>query len=950
MAVPFLEFVARYIHEHYKDNVENLCVVLPNKRGALFLKQYLAKSFGKTIWLPAIISAEELISELSGLKSPEEIDLICRLYESYKFCYGVNAEPFDSFAKWGNLILQDFNEIDRYLADSKQLYENLRDIKVIENWSLGEENLTPFQIKYLEFMNSLGAIYKHFTEQLLNEKMGYQGLAYKLAVKNLPVSEFPQRFHKIIFAGFNALNAAEIKIFGSLLESKKADILWDADRYYLDNHLHEAGLFLRKNFEFFKQKEPVHTGEFFRSNKTIQIIQVPKQIGQAQVVRQCVQKYLDAKIPLDKVAIVLANEKLLWPVLQQLPEGVEHVNITMEYPIRYTSSFAFIDSVIQLQISFSKQQRTNKTIYHRDLVSLLQQPLFGTLLRSLQCDAITHKIISEVNEKNISFVHRKHLLEFFGEDYHKLKFLFEEQLNISGLCKNISVILAGIQDYFIKEKPANRIFLELEYLNVLIKNLNRISDLMNTYPHFSNIRAFRQLYSQIVGSSSASFIGEPIKGLQIMGVLETRTLDFEHLIFVNVNEGVLPSGKSINSFIPNDLKRAFDLPLYLEKDAIYSYHFYRILQRASDITITSDSETDTFGKGEKSRFITQLQLELSQYNPSVTIEEKVAGTSKNSIKLENRIDLEKNESSLERILKKATSNDQFGGLSPSGLITLKECGLKFYFRYGAGLKELKEVEENAEANTFGSILHLALEELYKNFSGKVVHSEELKQILPLIESTVKSCFTRFFETDELSGKNVLQLEVIKVYVDKLIRNDISWIEKLKKENQFLTLNYLEQEFTAPLEITTSEKKQTVFIKGKIDRIDSYGGIVRVIDYKSSVKQTDKFEFIGFEDLFTDKNYNKQFQLMMYAWLLYKNNFCRAEQMQPGIIPFREFLKEPKIITANKAPFLFTESFLNDFEDKLREFVEHIFNTHSVFSQTEDTDTCEYCAYSVICNR
>lgn len=268
MAKEFLKLVAEYIFERYKDNVEKLCIVLPNKRGALFLKNHLAQSFGKTIWLPTIISAEELITELSELKTLEEIDLICHLYESYKSCYGANAETFDSFAKWGQLILQDFNEIDRYLADSEQLYENLKDIKVIENWSLGEEKLSEYQTNYLQFMNSLGAIYKHFSSFLVSNKWAYQGLAYKYAVLNQDKNTYIQQFDKLLFCGFNALNAAELKIFHKLFEQKKADLLWDVDVYYLHNQNQEAGLFMRNNFNLFKEREPLFIQDNFKSKKT----------------------------------------------------------------------------------------------------------------------------------------------------------------------------------------------------------------------------------------------------------------------------------------------------------------------------------------------------------------------------------------------------------------------------------------------------------------------------------------------------------------------------------------------------------------------------------------------------------------------------------------------------------------------------------------------------------
>lgn len=950
MAKEFLKLVAEYIFERYKDNVEKLCIVLPNKRGALFLKNHLAQTFGKTIWLPTIISAEELITELSELKTLEEIDLICHLYESYKFCYGANAETFDSFAKWGQLILQDFNEIDRYLADSEQLYENLKDIKVIENWSLGEEKLSEYQTNYLQFMNSLGGIYKHFSSFLVANKWAYQGLAYKYAVLNQDKNTYIQQFDKVLFCGFNALNAAELKIFHKLFEQKKADLLWDVDVYYLNNQNQEAGLFMRNNFNLFKERDPLFIQDNFKSKKDIQIISVPKQIGQAQVVKQTLQKLIDQQIPLDRVAVVLANEKLLWPVLQQLPAAVEHVNITMEYPLRYTSTYGFIELLIQIQVHFEKQKKAHKTIYHIDLVGLLRQPLFQYYIHAKGIPLNTSSIITQIAARNLSFISQKNLQQLLNNQYDAIQNLFQPARSISAFCELIQEVLTSSISYFSKQQGNNQNNLELEYLQIILKNFNRLSDILVRYPHFNDIQSFKQLYTQVVGNSSAPFIGEPLRGLQIMGVLETRTLDFDHLILVNVNEGVLPSGKTINSFIPNDLKRAFGLPLYLEKDAIYAYHFYRLLQRATDITITYDSETDTFGKGEKSRFVTQLQLEMQHYNPEITISESVASYSDFPEELSNTLIIHKNKEVLRSILEKATKNDVYGGLSPSGLISYKECPLKFYFRYGVRLKETKEVEESAEANTFGSILHLSLEKLYQDFTGKIISAEALKEKLKIADAAVNESFVLFFDNNEPVGKSILQQEVIKVYVKKLISNDIKFVDALGTQNHSLSLNSLEKEFSAALELDLDGEKTVLFIKGKIDRVDNYSGMVRVIDYKSSVKDTDKFVFDGFEKLFNDTNYNKQFQLMLYAWLLYKSNFCEPEKLQACIIPFKVFLEEPKyILGTDKKPFVFSAVFLNDFENELKQFIGTIFDQKIPFSQTEDEKIHEFCPYNTICN-
>lgn len=923
---------------------------MPNKRGALFLKNHLAQTFAQTIWLPEIISAEELIVELSGLKTLEEIDLLCHLYESYKISYGENAETFDSFAKWGQLILQDFNEIDRYLADSEQLYENLKDIKVIENWSLGEEPLSEYQVNYLKFMNSLGAVYKHFSAFLVSNKWAYQGLAYKHAVLNQDNNEYLLQFDKLIFCGFNALNAAELKIFHKLFIQKKADVLWDADVYYLNNPNQEAGSFLRANLNLFKEREPLYIQDNFKEKKDIKIVSVPKQVGQAQVVKQTLQHFVKEGIALDKVAVVLANEKLLWPVLQQLPSEIEHVNITMEYPLRYTSTYSFIDALIQIQLNFEKQTRNEKTIYHNDLIGLFRQPLFLFYIKAKQFELNVSSLTEQIITRNLSFVSQKNLRQLLGEHYEALQRMFQPTLSIPDFCALIQDILQTGMMYFLNQQRNNQSSLELEYLQIILKNFNRLEDIITRYPHFNSVLAFKQLYTQVVGHATAPFIGEPLKGLQIMGVLETRTLDFEYVILVNVNEGVLPSGKTINSFIPNDLKRAFGLPLYLEKDAVYAYHFYRLLQKAKDITITYDSETDTFGKGEKSRFVTQLQLELQHYNPEISITEAVASYPAFPEELKNTITIHKNEALLSAIRKKAGSNDLYHGLSPSGLITYKECPLKFYFRYGAGLKETKEVEDNAEANTFGSILHVSLETLYSSFTGKVIAAEALAEKLKLTDEVVNKSFISFFDNNEPAGKSILQQEVIKVYVKKLINSDIHFIHNLNGQNQVLSLHSLEKEFSVPLEIETGGDIKTVYLKGKIDRVDSFKGQMRIVDYKSSVKESDKFVFSGFETLFCDKNYNKQLQLFLYAWLLYKSEAVVPEKLMPCVIPFKVFLQEPKyILDESKTPFVFSTVFFEEFERELKSFIASIFNTAVPFIQTEDEKTHEYCPYNVICN-
>jgi len=950
MAKAFLKSVAEHVYNHHKDNVDKLCIVLPNKRGALFLKKHLAQTFAKTIWLPTIISIEELINELSELTIIEEIDLICLLYESYKTCYGTKAESFESFAKWGQLILQDFNEIDRFLADPEQLYDNLKHIKEIENWSLGENNLSEYQTNYLQFMNSLGPIYKHYTSYLLSKSWAYQGLAYRQAVKNVDEAEYPNQFAKLLFCGFNALNAAEIKIIQTLKNKQQAELLWDADSYYLNNTNQEAGDFLRQNFSLFPNKEQSFIENNFSEEKTINILSVPKQIGQAQVVKQSLQALINEGVPLDKVAIVLANEKMLWPILKQIPAEVQVVNITMEYPIQYTSCYELIDQLVQLQLNYSKQNRQHKTIYFKDLLGLLRHPIFRAYAASNNLKPNWNLMINQINQRNLVFITSKNLHEIFGENLYVFELLVKNYDSTALFCKQLQLMIDQLINYFISQNQNTQLALEQEYLNILNLNFNRLSDIISKYLHFNTWPAFKQLFTQVIGSLSSPFVGEPLQGLQVMGVLETRTLDFDYLILVNVNEGILPAGKTNGSFIPNDLKRVFGLPLYSEKDAIYAYHFYRLMQRAKQITITYDSETDSLGKGEKSRFVTQLQMELKQFNSKIRIEERTVIDENYVQAVDTNIIVSKNQSTLEPIYKKAESNSEFGSLSPSSLIVFKECSLKFYFRYAAHLKVSESVEEVAEANTFGSILHKSLELIYADQIGKQLHSAMLYKKIAEVSDFVRKAYMLFFDEKNPSGKNILHEEVIKVYTKKVLQSDVDLIEDLKTKKQFLKLIDLEKEFSASLIINDKGIEKQIYVKGKIDRIDLAGNDYRIIDYKNSIKQSDKFTFTSFDELFSDVDYNKQLQLIIYAWLLYKNKFCAPENMRPCIVPLKVFSNEPTGIKGeNKQDLIFTSDFLNDFEKALGSFIESIFDESTNFVQTHDTDICLYCDYNKICN-
>ena len=948
---PFLNHIAQYIFANHENETEQLCIVLPNKRGALYLKQHLAKVYQRTIWLPAIISAEELVAELSGLQQADSIDLICDLYVAYTLVLKEKAEPFDAFAKWGNLMLQDFNEADRYLVDTASLYQNLKEIKEIENWSLSAEKLTGTQLDYVNFMHQMGTIYEVFKEILIQKKQAYQGLMYRKAVENYKTSAYVDKFSKLIIAGFNALNKAETIIFSDLVKEKKAGIIWDADEYYVNNKEYEAGLFLRKNFSNPWLNTKTYIGNDFKEiPKNINIVAVPKQIGQAQVVSHQLHKWIAEGRSLSKTAVVLADESLLFPVLNQLPKEVEHVNITMEYPLRFTPIYDLVENLINLHHSIQKAA-SSKNFYFADVFKILQNSLFKQYYQSFDPTINLQVIIQKVIDKNYVWINPKILEQLFEGNYKHIAQLFEtwetSQQGVYAVSQVIKVFNES-DDVAVQLSPPDK-----EYLHVFTKYFNRLQSLIQTHVYLNSLVTLRSLYKQIIGTASVPFIGEPLKGLQIMGVLETRTLDFENIILLGVNEGVLPSGKSMNSFIPNDLKRFHEMPLYGDKDAIYAYHFYRILQRASNVLITYNTEQSVLGSGEKSRFITQLQFELQKYASQHIITEQML--SGGSLPASGRIpiSISKTETNLAPIIKKLVTNDEYSGLSPSALITYKDCALRFFFRYGAGLKETEDVEESAEANTQGSILHESLENLYKPFIGTVLTADNIKICLARTEEAVDTVFQDYFSQSESRfGKNFLQRKVLYEYVRKLLKSDLNLINQSTKTNELLSLIDLEKNLSATLTVLVNGIETPVYIKGSVDRIDKLGNKIRIIDYKSSVKADDKFKFTGFEDLFHDSKYNKMLQLFVYAWLVVKNNLARPEDLLPCIIPFKAFEEVPRSIQdeAKKGEsLLITSELLNEFESYLKLEIESMLSNPDHFNQTDDLDKCEYCAYNSICN-
>lgn len=955
----FLEKLVQHLCSKYGDDVSDLCIVLPNRRAGLFLKTHFAKKINNTFWAPEIYATEDFVALLAELEIADPTTLLFELYETVKSKSKNEVEGFDEFSKWGQTLLSDLNEIDSYLVDATQLFGNLKDIKELEAWSLNsEESLTDFQKQYLNFWQSLGDYYFDFTKRLLDKHQVYQGLAYKIVAQDVEERVNKHPWKKIIFSGFNALNKAEEQIIEKLLINGKAEIIWDTDSYYTKDIKQEAGKFFRKYQGSFskygKDKDLIIEEDLLTTEKKkITIIGVAKNVAQAKVAGDLVAKFQKQKECLQNTALVLADENLLFPVLHSLPENLQDINVTMGYPLKNTPLAGYLDLVFNLHINAIKLNngKTKYSFYHKDLLNLLNHSYTSLLIpnvRGTQHYSVK-SIVKIIQDRNIVFAGLSTIENIIKEKQPEIleivmpifRYWQEPEQAISCATYLIETLKNAIIDQQDKDR-ANKANLELEYLFAFTKIIKRIQALRLDYPtSISDLKTLQTVFKQVVRTTALPFYGEPLMGLQVMGMLETRTLDFENVILLSCNEDILPSGKTLSSFIPFELKHHFGLPTYSDKDAIFAYHFYRLLQRATTVYLLYNTENDAMGSGEKSRFLTQLIHELPKVNKQIVLEEKLLSIPVNIGNSTNSILIQKTDKIIEKLKSKAQQ-----GFSPSLLNTYRNCSLQFYFQAIAGLKESDEVEETIGADTLGNAIHEVLEKLYQPYVGKKLSTADIKRMQGEVEALTISVFEKEFSKTEISyGKNLLTVKVALKFLSNFLNSEIKNINKYEKESKPVIIKALEQ----PLEADITVGIQKVKLHGKADRIDSVGALNRFVDYKTGKAEDKELKLTEWAELKNNVGLAKSFQLLMYAWMYQKMNPSITDNMVSGIITFRELSAGLKTVKINNDDNL-NVSVLVQFEEQLKTILLEIFNPETEFSQTVDIENCEFCAFKGICNR
>lgn len=899
------------------SNFSNLTFIMPSKRAGLFLKHQLSQVANKTIFAPSIISIETFIEDLSELIKISNTELLFEFYNTYtQLTKESEKDTFEVFSKWAQVLIQDFNEIDRYLIPQDNIFNYLSAIKEIEykHWSLEEEQSDLIK-KYLSFWNKLASYYSHFTDVLLSKKIGYQGLIYREAVENLESYIQSNNKKQHIFLGFNALNTAEETIIQELLQNDMAKIYWDIDQEFFNNLKHDAAIFARQhkaNWLYFKKHPFNWITNNYSNHKNISVFGIPKNIGQAKHIGSILNSLKDKNPSLQNTAVVLGDENLLIPTLNSLPNDIEALNITMGFPLKSIPLASLFESLFHVHKTYSI------LFYYRDVINIVSHQFISILFQNN-----ASKIIETIDNNNLVFLSADRLKEMAPETSETIDLLFLNWDGVDKVLENCLQLILYIKTYLDRDKISN--LLSLEYLFRFNELFNELVRLNSKYSHIKDITTLHCIYKELLTSETLDFQGEPLKGLQVMGMLESRVLDFETVIVSGVNEGILPSGKSNNSFIPFDVKIENNLPTYKEKDAVYTYHFYRLLQRAKNIYLLYNTEADVLTGGEKSRFITQLELD-----PIHQIKHAIVAPQVPVIEAKLNI-VEKNDNVLE-ILKDVAEN----GFSPSSLTNYMRNPIDFYYQKVLKIREFEEVEETVAANTLGTVVHNTLEDFYKPFIGTFISIDSIQNLKNKITETVMLHFANVYkEGDIKTGKNLIVFEIAKRYVSNFLDLEI---QDLKAGNQ---IKIMAIETKNIVQVDIEQLDFPVKLTGMVDRIDERNGLIRIIDYKTGKVEQAEVEVVNWEDITLDyKKYSKSFQVLSYAYMMQLAGSIKLP-IEAGIISFKnlnkgflKFAKKDRIGPNAKKDTLITQETINNFSIELKQLILEICNKEIPFTEKE----------------
>lgn len=1000
----FLRLVADDLFHKYGDDLSKVTVVFPNYRSRLFFSTHLAEIADKTIWSPRYTTIKDLFISLSEEQIPDQMKLICILYKVYNE-YVERKENFDEFYFWGEILLSDFDDVDKNLVDAKMLFSNIRDMgdqidtfehlseeqrkclrSFFANFSI--EKSSQLKEQFIQLWDSLLDVYENFRKALSEGeeivkgekrsrvKYAYEGMLYRKVIEKLKregVAGFESE--KYAFVGFNVLNESEKELFKLLENAGKAIFYWDYDPYYTDNFKNEAGKFINEDKLMFHNQLP---GTLFDNlntkKKKITFVSASTENAQARYLGNFLQKAKEENYNDSEIGVVLCNEGLLLPVLHSIPECIEETNVTMGFPLSQTPAYSLILNMLDMQTDIRQSKETYKYRY-ATVAPLLRHPYVRATIQSsedlfkgLSANRLHYPSIEEICATNKSVMAQSMATDAeIAETENKLRLLFRWANTPETLLTWLTDTLRFVATYHRKKRDADDpqeaenspLYEDLyeESLFRLYTQLNRLKDVIRQEAIDISTPLLIRLVKQLLASLSVPFKGEPVKGMQIMGFLESRNLDFKNVVLLSVNEGKLPNSGKETSFIPYNLRKGYGMTTIDHKNSLYAYYFYRLLQRAENITMLYNTASDGINRGQMSRFMLQLmvekgdniEIEMHDIHSTVPVAEpnpiRIPKTEKGIGILKEKYDVREKE------------KPRF--LSPTAINCYINCSLQFYFRYVLGLKIDEELSEELDAPIFGSIFHKAAELFYSKLKGKVLEKEFLlkearnrKQLEALVDEAFR---TEYFQQKDgkkeidYTGEQLIYRKVETDLLERLLKADAEYspfsIYELEKSHY--------EEICVPIDGTEADDV-VVRVGGIVDRIDLKEGVMRTVDYKTSNKETNAATI---ESIFQPSEHRESYlvQVLLYAMIL--ANEQPQYTVRPSLLFVTKGMDNNKKIEikdeesdSKKIEIDDIRTYSQKYKTELVNTLKEMFSPQCDFSQTEFEGNCTYCDFRNICRR
>ncbi len=929
----FIEKLTQKILSEYTD-LEELVVILPSERAIKYLGNALFKQNNGPLIAPEMMTIDRWVrSHFPTIIDPTRLLIV--LFESYLQTEEGKGCTFESFLTWGATLLSDFSDLDRYLVDQSQLFKNLKSIKELESWHIDEEEYSESQRKFMAFWEQIPKLHERLMAHLkergqLTLSQAYRALAEK-------THTFVAEDKQFIFAGFNALSKAELQLIKNLQKREQATFIMDADHYYFNNEHHEAGSFLRHDLAFLGLKNADFIVDELRHKKLdISVIECAQHTGQIKVAATEIAKLSPSE--LDETLVLLADESLIHSFVKNIPVQVGKANITLGLPLQQTPIKSWIELLFTIQEN--KRRFKTKALYFKDFQRILNHVFCLASLPEDEKKELT-KIEQESIRKNKVFqlVERlnlppqaKEIIELSTMDWQDDWGLALQQIRKLG-----AIFMHSFGKAHEFEKTAVQVF------DQSMRGFERI--VKDGIPKME-MRSFKLLLNQHWSGVTIAFHGNPTNGLQIMGLLETRMLDFKTLIVLGLNEGKLPNNNPIRTLIPMDLRSAFELPSTREKQGLFAHHFYRLLHQAERVIATYTASAEQIGSNEASRYLMQLELELTQINKNITWNKYFYHVPFSEQVSSHATRIEKSADIIDRLnefLKKP--------LSASALNKFMSCPLDYYYRYIVEFGEDKDVEEELENNTFGTLIHGTLEELFKPFAQRdkqgvfvqpappPVKEKDILKMLATFEGILYNAFLKQFDQDATlfkTGKNRLSYEMALTITRNVLEKELQFVQS---SSEPLYIEQIEAEMFAEIEVPIQGEKRKLTFKGYIDRIDRIGDTYRVIDYKTGKVKKDDVQFKlnknGLIPAFTSCKH--AFQLTLYC-LFFKERYGHLPN--EAKISSMINIKEEFNLNYNDGSL---EEMIPLLTDLLGEIMESLFDTETAFEHDPESKYCIYCS-------